>query len=99
MFEWLNDNPYTCPLLMVAQGWLRWQKWHYGCDGWVLLQTEKARAHCHWPIWCIKLECWAWNTPPGTLIRRLCGTKQREWRLRQLEGSDNWLNSQWNYPE
>lgn len=82
MLEWLNDNPYTCPVLMVVQGLIRRQKWHYGCSGWVLLEQPHARARAMWPGWLVLAEARWWNTWLGVRIRGWCGTQQREYRLR-----------------
>jgi len=83
--EWLNDHPYTCPILMYGQSWLKWQKWHYGCDGWVVLQSVKARATCMWPDWLVMTEYQFWNSWMGCWVRKWCGTQQREYRLRQQQ--------------
>lgn len=83
MFEWINDNSYTCPVLMKVQGWIRRQKWSYGCDGWVLLSRPNVRARCQWPRWMILSECWLWNSRAGIRLRVFCGSnQQRESRLR-----------------
>ena len=83
--EWINDNPYTCPLLMLFQGWVKWQKWHYGCDGWVLIQSPTARARCMWPSWIVLFEHRLWQSFVGIRIRKWCGSQQREYRLKQQQ--------------
>ena len=75
MFQWINDHSYTCPLLMVLQGWLKRQKWSYGSEGWVLLQSPRAQATSMWPVSIIRLEC---------KLRHWCGDDQMEYRLRNL---------------
>ena len=95
MFQWINDNPYTCPLLMMVQGWVRWQKWHYGCSGWVLLSGPHSRATCKMPEWMIRLECRSWNSWIGCIVQRGCGTEQREYRLRQQQSAALKENGRW----
>lgn len=81
MFEWINDTPYTCPLLMAAQQWLCCQKWRYCSSGWVLMKQPNSRAQCMWPKWLVMIETKMWGSVAGMRLRRLCGSQQREYRL------------------
>lgn len=83
MFEWINDTPYTCPILLVVQGIVKRQSWSYGCDGWRLMGGKTYEARCIWPRWMILAECRLWNSWIGLRVRMTCGSQQREYRLRQ----------------
>lgn len=87
MFQWMNDHPYTCPLLLTIQGIVKRQSWSYGCDGWRLMESPNVEARCMWPDWLILLECRAWNTHIGLRIRQVCGTEDRERRLKYHAGT------------
>ena len=93
MFEWINDTPYTCVLLMVIQGWLKRQRWHYCGDGWVLIESQNCQARYCWPHWLIRAECRWWNSRLGVVIRWACGSQQREYRLHQLERKKYWAEA------
>ena len=88
MFQWINDNPYTCPMLMLVQGWVCWQKWNYGCDGWTLLSGPHSRATCQFPVWLIRAECRCWDSWIGCQVRRAAGSDQREYRLKSQQMID-----------
>jgi hypothetical protein len=87
MFQWINDNPYTCPLLMMLQGWIKWQTWCYGYSGWVLLSGRHSRATCIFPDWMVLYECRFWNSKLGSKLRGVAGYDQLEYRLKNQNDS------------
>ena len=89
-FEWMNDHRYVCPLLMVAQGIIKRQRWRYGCNGWSLMQSKYAAASCMWPRWVVEVECKFWNSTMGIKLRARMGSQQREYRINLQRTRDAW---------
>jgi hypothetical protein len=70
---WKN-HPYTCPVLMVIQGWLLWRKWQFSeRDGWRLMESKYVIDRCRFPLWMIKLEQRLWRSYIGILAAKRYG--------------------------
>ncbi|HSG61640.1 MAG TPA: hypothetical protein VLA24_09425 [Pseudomonadales bacterium] len=70
---WKN-NPYTCPILMLIQGWIFWRKWHFSDhSGWRLLEKPRVIDRCRFPVWMIKAEHKFWRGYMGILVAKKYG--------------------------